>query len=548
MSASESTQLKACRPCSKAKVRCDPGPSVACQRCHRLGKDCIKQAPRFHKLKHNNMSYVDVGRLERKLDNVTSLLTASRRYAEGINSHANVASPAREVVWVSEPSDQETEDMLKAFHQSMALFFPFLVRSPSLTAHDLRTQKPLLRLVIPVIFYKNVSSQQAHAVKSREYWMEQLLVKGEHGLDLFQGLLMFIGWTQLTLPMPRVTLVNNYLHLLEAQVNNLDFRGDSKSGMTGSVFSYLKDFGLDERLRDSRTLEELRAYLGCFYLVTMVSLCLDEKDPMRYTDYTEECCRAVEAAAEFESDKHLIQLVRIAQMAAKIHRTLNRHEIDVPNGSASTAMIIRLLQKDMQQLRDSLTCEFPQSAIVFLHYHTLELMIYRTAMTKLLHDHPIPQIDVLCACVEATKSFFDTFFTIPSHLYLQLPYTIWVQLGHGLAILSRILIHSDPRGNWDREYARQRLNFDATADTFGLKVEEAISQAAAEDIEMPPIFTQIKNRVVMWKEGHAARCATLDRWNQDQPQAIAPGMDELIPDVDVDDMLMTGSIWNFFSL
>ncbi|PYH95251.1 hypothetical protein BO71DRAFT_377835 [Aspergillus ellipticus CBS 707.79] len=545
MSTSESFQLKACRPCSKAKVRCDPGPADACQRCHRLGKDCVKQPPKTHKVKNNTIS--DVGRLERKLDNVTSLLTASQRFTKGIDGNVNNTSPAREMAWVDAPNDWEMEGTLMAFHQRMAVFFPFLLRSPSLTVDEMRSQKPLLNLVIPAMIFKTLASQRAYSTKAMEYWMEHLLMNGEHNLDLFQGLLVFIGWTHLIMPVPRASQINNFLHILEAQVNNLDFRGNSNSDTPGSVFSYLKDFGLDDRLRESRTLEELRAYLGCFYLVTIVSLCLDEKDPMRFTPYTEECCRLVEEAAECESDRYLIHLVRIAQMGEKIHRTLHSHEVEPPSGSASTAIIISWLQKDLQQLKSSLGCEFPQSAILLIHYHTLELLTYRTAMAK-LNDHPVAQIDMLCACVESTKSFFDIFFSLPSSLYFQMPYTCWVQLGHGLAILSRLLVYSDSKGNWDQEYARQRLNFDNTVDTFGMKIEETLLLALAENIEIPSIFAHIKKRIVLWKEGHAARCAALDRWNQELLQTTTSGMEEVIPDVDMGDMLMMGSVWNFFSL
>ena len=70
-------------------------------------------------------------------------------------------------------------------------------------------------------------------------------------------------------PAPRPTMINNYLHILEAQVINLDFHRENKMCTPGTVFSYLRVFNYDERMRSSRTLEELRAYLGCYYMVNM---------------------------------------------------------------------------------------------------------------------------------------------------------------------------------------------------------------------------------------------------------------------------------------
>ncbi|OJJ76272.1 hypothetical protein ASPBRDRAFT_26751 [Aspergillus brasiliensis CBS 101740] len=545
MSAPDARHLKACRPCSKAKVRCDPGPTDACQSS-------------------------DVGRLEKKLDNVTSLLTASQRYIESIggSNHSPLSATDNSMIAVPPVLDEDVEKMLADFDERITRFLPFVVRSPRIGPEDLRTIKPFLNLVIPAVVCQDGPAQVSHSIKAKAYWMEHMLANGEHSLDLLQGFLAYLGWTQAMVPAPRSTMINNYLHILEAQVINLDFHRENKLCTPGTVFSYLRVFKYDERMRNSRTLEELRAYLGCYYMVNMLSLCLGEKEPMEYTTYTDDCCRRIQEAAECGTDPYLLQLVRIAHMGEKIYRAVQYHEKDTPTGIAPKAMAIRWLQKELQQLKGSFACEFPQSnltnppVILNLHYHTLDMLLYRIALERPFEDttfknYPLTQIDVLCACLNATRSLFDTLFSIPPILYLQLPYTCWTQVGHGLAILSRLLVHNDPTGCWDRGWARQTISFEDTVDTFSMKVDEAVAQAQADNIYTPPIFTHIKARTVIWKEAHQARCDTMDkwRWNQEQVQMAASSgagaeadVDGMIPDVSMEDLLAMGPIWNLFSL
>ncbi|GLA31231.1 hypothetical protein AnigIFM63326_009675 [Aspergillus niger] len=515
MSAPDARHLKACRPCSKAKVRCDPGPTDACQSS-------------------------DVGRLEKKLDDVTSLLTASQRYIESIGgSNPSPLSATDSGLVIPPVLDEDVEKMLADFNERITRFLPFVIRSPRIGLDDLRTIKPFLNLVIPAVVCQGGSAQAAHSIRARDYWMEHMLANGEHSLDLLQGFLAYLGWTQTMVPAPRSTMINNYLHILEAQVINLDFHRENKMCTPGTVFSYLRVFNYDERMRSSRTLEELRAYLGCYYMVNII-----------------------QEAAECETDPYLLQLVRIAHLGEKIYRAVQYHEKDIPTGLAPKTMAIRWLQKELQQLKDSYSGDFIQSLILNLHYHTLEILLYRIALERdfgdaTFNNYPLTQIDVLCACLNATRSLFDTLLSIPPILYLQLPYTCWTQIGHGLAILSRLLVHNDPTGCWDREWARQTISFEDTVDTFSMKVDEAVAQALAEHMHVPPIFNHIKARTIMWKEAHQARCATMDRWRWNQEQAqmaassgggVGVNVDGVGSDVSMEDLLAMGPIWNLFSL
>lgn len=75
------------------------------------------------------------------------------------------------------------------------------------------------------------------------------------------------------------------------------------------------------------TPDERRALAGTYYLYSMISTSFSRLDSLRYSTQMEECCRALEKAAERPSDETLCQLVRLQKMIE-----------DIGNGSPDETM------------------------------------------------------------------------------------------------------------------------------------------------------------------------------------------------------------------
>ncbi|RAH83277.1 hypothetical protein BO86DRAFT_388146 [Aspergillus japonicus CBS 114.51] len=587
MRSQEITALKACRPCSKAKTRCDPGPSSqACQRCHRLRKECTKQAPGAHSLgKPRTRTLTDVRRLEKKLENMTSLLGPSQQPIADIISNCGCLTPVGQMPQVSQAqtysssgSNETSQATVAIFHQRMATRFPFVVCAPSLSDDELLVRKPFLHMVMSMIACQDQEAQWAIAGKVKAHLVERVVVNGEASLDLFQGFLLFLAWAHIYVPSPEQLC--NYLHLLVAQSRNLGLARDVSSGAPMSVLSYMKCRQFERPSGPGRTLEERKAYLGCFYLVTMISMCLGESEPMQYTSYMEESYQVLQAAAQGESDRYLLCLVDLARMAEKIHRTL---QLDHPHGSTGSSvcahggMAIRWLQKELEQLKPALAFNDPtQTSFLLLQYHNLELFVYRTALrcdpdsrsSAYLPTH----LTTLHACLHAVKSFFDTFFAIPSSAFFHMPYLLWCQLGHGFLMLSHISVYDvgdddddeNPAKNlWDREYARQVIDYQATVDRLTQKVADAVAVAREEGTLVPRVFGKVASRIAMWRDAHARqeealrqrqrqrstlRSAAATSTSTMSPEVVV-GMEmeteELVPGMGLEDLLMIGPMWEF---
>lgn len=92
----------------------------------------------------------------------------------------------------------------------------------------------------------------------------------------------------------------------------------------------------------ARTNDERRAFLGCFYLTSVlvshsapltiilgftdwiirISSCFKKLDALRYTAHLEESCNALAQDPEFERDIYLVQLVRLQKIAEQITQSI----------------------------------------------------------------------------------------------------------------------------------------------------------------------------------------------------------------------------------
>lgn len=96
------------------------------------------------------------------------------------------------------------------------------------------------------------------------------------------------------------------------------------------------------------------------------------------------------------------------------------------------------------------------SVVVLLHFHSAELAINETELyetTCISQKLDVERIGTLFASLNAIKSWFDVFFTIPTAEYVSLTFAIMSQLVRCLMVLYKLSTLSDPA--WDRDLACQ---------------------------------------------------------------------------------------------
>ncbi|CAI7572578.1 unnamed protein product [Penicillium glandicola] len=564
-------QPKACITCAKAKLAVvvwEKNAGLKYLEPTVVKKDQMQVAPR------------DVAALEAKLDRMVEMLAASERNARGrLESGPTTRSSSTFEEITAAPNEAEGQLLMEVFFKRMFPLFPFFMIPPDVTAEKLRREKPFLYLNISMVACQNPSRQRQMVDVVQEYVAERIVIRGEHSLDLLQGLLIHVAWfiSVSRFPQPSeqppdvpkgdgephqfirsTSQLDAFVHLLVAQSLSLGLnQGLSYQKNMNYPLTYLKDTMNVDPQDPVRTLEERRTYLGCYYLTTMLSTCVKDLGPIiRFTRYTDECCNVLDQVAEYPSDAFLVQLVRVMNLADRIHHTLYHTELHSSSVSPTPpplGLSIRWLEAELKQLKARMPGELPNSGILQVHYSTLEIHLYRIALNNEhskpnYGDHPLMQLDLLFRCLEATTSFFQNILSLNSALFPFFPFSIMCQFAKAIVTLSQLSLYDHP--GWDRAYVESIIDFDQTIDRIVCKLEEEIpffEQTLGQDpksTELPEIFGRMRDRAKRMKSMHRRRKDALER--NSQPTTVAPMDYDLMMTYPLDLLFPFGEIQSIY--
>lgn len=189
------------------------------------------------------------------------------------------------------PSEQEGHAFLEIFRTRMVPMFPFIVIPAHVTPEQLRQEKPFLYLNISMVACQNAPRQRQIAGIAKEYVAEHIVLGGEHSLDLLEGLLVHLAWFISVSRLPRLDIAGRvldneneeqrrklsgiaqldaFVQLARAQAISLGL--NQEQNIMRSLerpIVYLRHLDLESGEIPVRTLEERRAYLGCYYVIAM---------------------------------------------------------------------------------------------------------------------------------------------------------------------------------------------------------------------------------------------------------------------------------------
>lgn len=95
------------------------------------------------------------------------------------------------------------------------------------------------------------------------------------------------------------------------------------------------------------SLEQMRAFTGVYYLVTMVFTTNKKPDAFMNVTYLDHCCRTLEARMEYPSDHLAVLLVRTQRLSQSISMTLALRNRD----SMPLSLIVQSFQHEIRQLK-----------------------------------------------------------------------------------------------------------------------------------------------------------------------------------------------------
>lgn len=169
------------------------------------------------------------------------------------------------------PTNDEAQILLGIFRTHMAPQFPFIVIPHHVTPAQLQEEKPFLYLTVMMVSCQaEVVRQMALSRLVREYISENMILGSRKSLDGLQGLIVCLAWYQFQLKIEFQLDLVNIIHLMLAMLIEL---GLNKSAVAHEkskpTIGYLRRAAMHRQGPVERTLDERRAFLGCFYLTTM---------------------------------------------------------------------------------------------------------------------------------------------------------------------------------------------------------------------------------------------------------------------------------------
>ncbi|PGG98563.1 hypothetical protein GX51_06760 [Blastomyces parvus] len=447
------------------------------------------------------------------------------------------------------PDSREASELLAFFCSEMAPLFPFIRLPWGTTPRELLLEKPLLYMVIMGIAYQSdTQRQQVFAKLFREEISRSILICGESSLGLFQALLVYSAWNHVHMQLK--ARLSNLLPLAMVMVTDLELHREPHTRSKTSPGA-LREVGRVPGAPNSRTLEERRAFLGVFWLSSVTKTCAKEIDGMRFNRYADQCCHIVQEAMEYPTDSYLVHLVRIQQIADTIATTVYSDNLmgsSTLNGSVATPMSISSLEREVQAMGDKISemqhlvippaCEFPdllmyrharladkegrEKAMLMISYHTVQAYLYKIALndqifsslsattpgcpwtsnTDVPPSNTTPTItpivrraDLLVSCLFAIKSLADHFLALTDMVIFSLPYPTWLQLGHCILILTRVM--EIRHSTWDLGYVSQLLDFREVLNRLARRLDKVISRGreAKPARHLPVIFEAVVERL-----------------------------------------------------
>lgn len=109
---------------------------------------------------------------------------------------------------------------------------------------------------------------------------------------------------------------------------------------------------------------------------------------------------------------------------------------------------------------------------MLIHYYHVEESVYEVGLSRSpvlenLPRHDFQRLELLYACLESNKKFWETYFSIPETDYVYFSVATWSQVSHSAIILQ--LLSSFEHPDWNLAYVRETIDFLGVLDSLILR-------------------------------------------------------------------------------
>ncbi|RFU29964.1 hypothetical protein B7463_g6352, partial [Scytalidium lignicola] len=358
--------------------------------------------------------------------------------------------------------DDGGDELLNLFRDHMYAFFPFVVIPQTMTAKELYEQRPYLYHAILAITTREPALQRARGKDIMRELAERYVVNGERTLDLLLGVLTYAGWCYYHF----YAVVNLTSLLSAAQTIIYDLglhRPPIKEFPAGMVKAAIrKTSAYQSILNPERTLEERRALLGCFFLISVTSVFFHRIEPMQISPYIEECCTILVEAQEYTMDQTAVSLARLQIIVERVRQSPWYSSHDSTSSTIPPMFYIRSVEKQLEELRKSWPRELAQNRVLLMKFYNLQGYVYEIGLSQApslatLPSHDFQRLELLHNCLQAVKNYFDIYFSMAFSNFHWFSIPVYTQVTNAIITLERLSNFQHP--DWDLAYVRETLDF-----------------------------------------------------------------------------------------
>ncbi|KAF4635325.1 hypothetical protein G7Y89_g2780 [Cudoniella acicularis] len=382
---------------------------------------------------------------------------------------------------------EDAEDLLRTF-MKRASFFPFVQIPEGATVRALSKTSPFLLLAMLTSASIN-NPQLCHQMdcEFRRVLSMKIIVEGKKSLDFLQGLLVYIAWYPIQAN-PKNNQSFVYMNLAISLITDLGLDQETPN------FNSFNDIST-ERLFEGGSFSKAakRAYLGCYYLSSSISMGFQKPNAMQYRNLMDLHGQSLledEGPTEIQS---LLKLQRLAERIVELHQskqTTSDSYMDTFNSEVNVQIFIN----ELQEWRDSTPQEIKNLPFVALAERAMGISIYshelgftRRPYREYLRSEESARaglVSHLPNCLDASKKFFEYLLSMPQSSYLSFTTIQWGQIVRAVLVLSRLTFLMAATLGWDPEMTRTTVPLVMYLDCLCFRFQQ-ISTSTPIGSEMP---------------------------------------------------------------
>ncbi|KAK3332377.1 hypothetical protein B0T19DRAFT_415483 [Cercophora scortea] len=369
-------------------------------------------------------------------------------------------SPVYNDVSVHDVPDGTAEEQLATFRRVFLNMFPFVHLPPTMSASELRYEKPFLWLNIMALTTNRVAQQFAMGDTIWRIISQRVITEHLADLDLVLGLVCFAAWSHyFKNDKPFMTILSQVavatameLGIHNGGCKNLPHR--SRSGW--AVYR-------PNTTQDARTLEERRTMIAVFHVTSSTWTAYRKTEPLRWTPYLDSCLRMLSQGTETYMDIILATQVKCQIITDQLTCPSTDPSLGETGESIKrpSPFLISALRGQVNEIRQSIPEQLRGERILQYYLHSTELTIQETLFTKArLPDQTglsqFRRIQDLDAIMRSVESWLTVMESMPMLDWPGVNVDVFAQFTHSLVVLFKLTTIDEP--GWDTAEVRRRAD------------------------------------------------------------------------------------------